>query len=103
MQTWRPALLLAVLLTGPCTALRAAETWVQPERAAATPGARLRFEVVTADEFDAATSAVAAERIARITGRVGGTSLPLGEARTAEHALQIEATLSQPGLSLIHI
>lgn len=103
MQPWRRALFFIAMLAGSGTLPRAAETWVQPERTSATPGARVMFELVTADEFDAQTAAVAAERVARVVARVAGAALPVGELHGTGSALQFEATLSRPGVAAVAV
>lgn len=84
-------------------AFRAAETWLRPEHPAATPGARLEFELVTAEVFGAPAVAVSPERVARVVGRLAGAAVATGELRAAENALRIETTLVRPGVAVVGV
>jgi hypothetical protein len=82
-------------------AARAHDTWLQPERFAATPGATLVLELTSADGFVGADTAIKPERLARISGRLGGEAIALAEPVAGEKALKFSATFTRPGVAVL--
>lgn len=97
---WRATLLLSAV----GGVLRADETWLQPEQAAVTPGARLALDLTKGDGFNGPEGVVLPERVARIIGRVGGGDVVLvGTPVAGEKSLRFEVTLPRPGVAVLGV
>ncbi len=83
------------------TVARAHDTWLEPERFAATPGATLGFSLTSAAEFGPLESAVKPWRVRRALMRLGGETTFLGEGVTGEKALAFKTTLPRPGVAVV--
>ena len=81
--------------------LRAHDTWLQPERFAATPGATLGLDLTSADGFVGFETAIKPERVARTLGRLGDGEVKLGPAAATERTLRFPVTLTQPGVAVL--
>jgi hypothetical protein len=82
---------------------RAHDTWLQPERFAATPGATLVLGLTSADGFIGADTAIEPERVARVLGRVGGAAIAIAEPAAGAKALDFAATFTRPGVSVLGV
>ena len=90
-------------LTMGLVAAEARETWLQPERFAATPGATLLFDLTSADGFGGLGTAIPRERVARTCGRLGAADLTLGVGTAAERSWQFPVTLTRPGVAVVGV
>ena len=95
---WRLA-----IISGFALSASAHETWLQPERFAATPGATLTFGLTSADGFNGFDTAIKSERIARVLGRLGGTTIAMSPPVERDKALQFSATFPRPGIAVIGV
>ncbi len=82
-------------------AVRAHDTWLQPERFAATPGATLVLDLTSADGFVGLETAIKPERVARTLGRLGGGEVKLGASAPMEQSLRFPVTLTRPGVAVL--
>jgi hypothetical protein len=99
----RFAAALMVALGGVLLTVQARETWLQPERFAATPGATLMLDLTSAHGFTGFETAIKAERVARILGRLGAVELKVGSALVADHSLRFPVTLTRPGVAVLGV
>jgi len=83
--------------------VRAHDTWLQPERFAATPGAMLEFGLTSADGFNGPDTAIKPERVAAVRGRLAGDTLAMTVPVAGEKALRFSATLPRPGVAVIGV
>lgn len=79
------------------------DTWLQPERFAATPGATLVLDLSSADGFVGFQTAIPAERVARVVARIGGTEIKPGLVAPTEQTLRVPVTLARPGVAVIAV
>lgn len=89
-----------LLLAG---ATRGHDTWLQPERFAATPGAVLAFDLTSADGFNGPDTAIKPERVARAVGRLGGVEISIAAPTPAEKSLRFSATFTRPGIAVLGV
>jgi Domain of unknown function (DUF4198) len=82
-------------------AARAHDTWLQPERFTATPGATLQFELTSAAGFVAADTAIKPERVARSWFLLGSEAMALVVGEEKEQALSFSASLVRPGVAVV--
>jgi hypothetical protein len=82
---------------------RAHDTWLQPERFAATPGATLELGLTSADGFNGSDTAIKPERVARVLGRLGGEAVAIAEPVAGAKALGFSATFTRPGIAVLGI
>jgi len=80
---------------------QAHDTWLQPERFTATPGATLTFSLTSAAEFGAPESAIKPWRVRRAVMRLGGETLLLADGTAAEKTLQLSQALQRPGVAVV--
>lgn len=103
----RPGVMRAILKTISGVLLwmgvgSARETWVVPERFTATPGATLRFELLSSASFYGSEPNETVGKVARVWSRLGGgepASLALSD--LVGKGVGFSATLSQPGMAAI--
>ena len=93
-------LVLLVILAFPA---RAHDTWLQPERFAATPGATLVLGLTSAAGFIGTDTAIEPERVARALGRVGGDAVTITEPVAGAKALGFSATFTRPGVAVLGV
>ena len=93
-------LVLLLILALPA---RAHDTWLQPERFAATPGAMLVLGLTSADGFIGMDTAIGPERIDRALGRVGGEAVAITEPVAGAKALDFSATFTRPGVAVLGV
>jgi hypothetical protein len=80
----------------------ARETWVVPERFTATPGATLRFELLSSASFYGSEPSEAVGKVARVRSRLGGGDpVVLALSDLDGKGVGFSATLSQPGVAAI--
>ncbi len=84
-------------------AASAEDTWLQPERFAATPGATLMLDLMSSDAFSQPGMALKPERVQRVVGRLGGRSLFIAQELVAEQSLRFPATFIRPGLAVLGV
>lgn len=84
-------------------ALRAHDTWLQPERFAVTPGATLVFDLTSSDGFVGFQMPIAPERVGRMLARLGGADLKPGALAAAEKTLRFPVTVGRPGVMVMGI
>ena len=84
-------------------AARAHDTWLQPERFAATPGAVLGVGLTSADGFFGADTAIKPDRVARLLGRLGGGAVGFAAPQEGGKALVFSATLTRPGVAVLGV
>jgi len=82
---------------------RGHDTWLQPERFAATPGATLALELTSADGFNGLETAIKPERVARAPARLAGEAIMLAVPVAGEKALRFSATLPRPGVAVVGV
>ena len=92
-----PLTVIALFVAAPA---RAHESWLQPERFAATPGATLLIDLAGADGFDRPDAAPEPAAVARIAGRLAGQPLVCNAPVAAEKNLRCKATLPRPGIAV---
>jgi len=90
--------LAAALVVG-----RAHDTWLQPERFAATPGATFLADLSSADGFGEFQTAIKPDRVAKMIGRLGGADLPLGPGAATEKTLRFPVTVTRPGVAVMGV
>lgn len=82
-------------------ALRAHDTWLQPERFAVTPGATLAFDLTSSDGFVGFQMPIAPERVARMVARLGSAELKPGALASTEKTLRFPVTVDRPGVMVM--
>ena len=82
---------------------QAHDTWLQPERFAATPGATLMLDLTSADGFVGFETAIKPERVARTVGRMGAVELKFGVVVSAERTLRFPVTVTRPGGAVVGV
>lgn len=92
------ALLLAPVVSG-----RAHDTWMQPERFAATPGASLVLDLTSSDGFVGFQTPIQPDRLALTIGRLDGAEVKFGPASPAEQSLRFPVTLAKPGVAVLGV
>ena len=85
------------------SAAHAHDTWLQPERFAATPGATLDFGLTSADGFNGPDTAIKPERVATVRGRLADEAVALTSPVAGEKALRFSATLPRPGVAVVGV
>lgn len=84
-------------------AVQASDTWLQPERFAATPGATLVLDLTNSEGFVGFQKAIEAEQVARVMGRLGGAELKPGATMPTEQTLRFPITVMRPGLAVVGV
>jgi hypothetical protein len=82
---------------------RAHDTWLQPERFAATPGALLELGLTSGDGFNGPDTAIKPDRIALVRGRLAGEAIALPSPTEGGKTLTFSATLPRPGVAVIGV
>lgn len=78
----------------------ARETWVMPERFTATPGATLRFELLSSASFFGSEPSEPVGRVARVRSRTGGGDpVVLAQSDLDGKGVGFSATFSHPGVA----
>jgi hypothetical protein len=100
---WRiPVVGGAIMAMAALTPTRADVVWVQPESFASTPGAALFVTLAGAPEFGALKSAVTADHVDRVDGRLAGAPLVAsGLDGNSAAAARFSFTLPRPGVAVI--
>lgn len=80
--------------------LDAEDTWLQPERPTATPGATGRLSLTSAAGFNGAETAIKPEGVARMTCVLGGEPLVLAVTGEGERTLEFAAAWGRPGVAV---
>ena len=93
-----PSLVFVLLI-----AVHAHDTWLQPERFAATPGATLELGLTSADGFNGPDTAIKPERVAIARGRLAGEAIALTSPVAGEKALRFSVTLPRPGVAAVGV
>ncbi len=92
--------LTAVMMTA---TTQAHDTWLMPERFAATPGATLRFDLTSAAGFNGPESATSPERVERAVYRLGSETAELTVAGLSEKSLGFTATFTRPSVVIVAV
>lgn len=79
------------------------DTWLMPERFAATPGATLKFDLISAAGFTGPESAIKPDRVERALYRLGSELTDLGVAGPTEKTLVFTATFARPGVAVVAV
>jgi hypothetical protein len=80
----------------------ARETWVVPERFTGTPGATLRFELLSSASFYGSEPSEPVGKVVRVRSRLGGGDpVVLALSDSDGKGVGFSATLSQPGVATI--
>ena len=77
------------------------ETWLAPERFAATPGATLRFELMRSESFYGSEGMGPIGAVLTTRGTLAGELASLGPVIGGEKGVSFSATLSRPGLAVV--
>lgn len=84
-------------------AVQASDTWLQPERFAATPGAIVVLDLTHSEGFVGFQKAIEPEQVARARGRLGGAELKLGATMPTEQTLRFPVTMTRPGVAVVGV
>ncbi len=84
-------------------AAQAHDTWLQPERFAATPGATLVLDLTNSEGFVGFQKTIEPEQVARVVGRLGGVELKLAATMPTEQTLRIPVTVTRPGVAVVGV
>ncbi len=76
-------------------------TWLQPERASATPGAVMAMSVLSADQFGASDPHVPPGHIASIEAQTGGQPVTTGPLGVTDNLAKFTTTFVRPGIGLV--
>ena len=79
------------------------DTWLLPERFAATPGATLRFDLTSAAAFTGPESAVSPDRVEQARFRLGAELRNLTSGGITEKTLGFTATFARPGVAVVAV
>ncbi len=77
------------------------ETWLAPERFAATPGATLRFELMRSESFYGSEGMGPIGAVLTTRGTLAGELASLGPVTGGGQRVSFSATLSRPGLAVV--
>lgn len=91
------------LLSAVANLVTARDTWLQPERFAATPGATLEFGLTSADGFNGPETAIQPERVGVVRGRLAGETITFAAPMPGEKTLRFSATLPRPGVAVFGV
>jgi uncharacterized GH25 family protein len=82
---------------------RAHDTWLQPERFTATPGALLELGLTSGAGFNGPENAIKPERIAIVRGRLASEVVVLPAPAESDRTLKFSATLPRPGVAVFAV
>jgi hypothetical protein len=95
---------LASLLFGSLVSFALAhDTWMQPTKFVATPGAAVTLEMTSAAGFVGPESAIKAWRISRAIAVVGGDRFFIKDLKESEKSLVLTTTLPKPGVAVLAV
>jgi uncharacterized GH25 family protein len=101
--TRRTAAWIAVVVAMATLGLRAHDTWLQPDRFAATPGAVVTLDLTSSDGFVGFQTAIQPERVARALGKLAGGELAPSVPSATEKTLRFSATVTRPGIAVLGV
>jgi uncharacterized GH25 family protein len=94
------AVLLAVAMVPPAAGH---DTWLLPGKPAVPPGTTVSLDLTSGMAYPAPETAIRADRVARVGGRLAGKSLEIAERRAAPKSLRFKSRLAAPGVAALWV
>lgn len=85
------------------SALRADDTWLQPEQFAVTPGVVVRLDLTSAAGFGRFQTPAASTDVVRTWGRLGGAALASAAMEATEQTLRFPLTVGRTGFAVFGV
>jgi uncharacterized GH25 family protein len=92
---------VAILICLAASAALAHDTWILPASGSVKPGAALSFDITSGMAFPALDHAIAADRLAAASFRLGGKTSDILSLAAGAHALRLTATLGENGIAAV--
>jgi hypothetical protein len=103
IMTRRSTTVLVVALGSGAAGVLAHDTWLLPARFAVAPGASVTLDLTSAMQFPASESSVQPDRIANSGVRIAGRTRPLDVKGVGAMALELSASLPEPGVAALWV
>ncbi|MGH9365649.1 MAG: DUF4198 domain-containing protein [Thermoanaerobaculia bacterium] len=92
---------VSILFCLTASAALAHDTWILPASGPVRPGAPVSFDMTSGMAFPAPDHAIAADRLAAASFRLGGKTSDISNRAAGAHALKLTATLGEDGIAAV--